>query len=584
MNAPSIVLSTARARMLSLFGVPNSTGVELLERKIGRPLLLESGVIEARAEDLGKLFHPVTLPIPLSYHALSPSCQEGLKMVGVAMQFLSVPHRLQSNPYGVLFEQLMQTPAYAPLVPFYRRFAGPFNFLQPDSHHQVHCFLPGWEEFIRPPGGGMYPPEITTAEAFHLMVSAESSDAKDQRVIFGLGQSEELAGTPYSVAFADWLQPAAGLLQGAAVLFEGELPQIAGYLRSVANAFLTNDFPSSDRAWVGLTDGPLDMNIGAIEQYMDKLRNQLAQFLGVLQIKNPDCEQELAPLIAAFPIFEENLPVPEEFKKPREKRTPPPVFVVDSLFATGHHVAGGHISVAYNRPNDPVVRREYGRRIVIMENLLRARELENPGAKVLTRFFHNGQRSLVTPQGLKLFVFFHEEAHGNGIEHVVGDPEKDARVALGAIGSTAEELRADIVGLHNANIAVARGLLSSRVLHEIYASYFHRCINTLRKGTGGAHSRGVLVALNYLSENRAFSLDDRTGEVFIDLDRMPDIISQFAADLMMMKGRGDKEGFERLYARYGEITPPGLRKIFDDLREYPVDIIVRYAFEESLVL
>lgn len=577
----SAIASAARVRKLADFGVSNAASVAALEQTLGYPLDLSRSRIQERATELGAIFHKVTLPVPPTFYSLPAAHQEGFKRVGRALQLLTVPHRLQSNAYGDVFEELvMGTPAYSPLRPYYKRFAGPFNFIQPDADRRIHCFLPGLEACIRPSGGGMYPPNMTTLEDFRRFVPEGSPLDKEQRVIFRFNRAGEFEAVPYAEAFKEWLEPAAELLQGAATLFASDLPQVAGYLRSAAVAFRTNDFASNDRAWVGLTDGPLDMNIGAIEQYTDRLRGYLAQFLGVIQIKNPAKELALQPLREAFSVFEDKLPVPTAFKKPLDQRMAPPVFVVESIFATAHQNAGGHIGIAYNRPNDVAIRNKYGRRIVIMDNLIHARDFSDPAAKRLIEIgFHPSQRRFITGEALELFVFFHEMAHGNGVEHVIIDPQQDATQALGTIGRTAEELRADIVGLHNAHTAATLGLISKDQLDEIYVSYTHRCINLLRKGTEGAHARGAMVALNFLLGEKAITMNPLTGAVFVRLDQMPAAISKFAADLIQMKGRGDGAGMDRLFARFGATIPTGLDVIYKSLAAYPLDLIVDYAFE-----
>ncbi len=521
---------TSRTQALSNFGIPNAADVATLEQHFGLPLTLDPAAIQTRADGFKGLLYEVRLPVPPAFYALPTAQQEGLRMVGRAMQLLAVPHRLQSNAYGQTFERLvMETPAYAPLRPYYVRFAGPFDFLQPDSQNQPHCFLPGWEDVTRPPGGGMYPPEIRTAEEFHRLVPKGSDLDSHQRHIFQWKTPETLEAIPYCQVFQNWLSPAADLLDGAANLFAADTPQVAHYLRTAAIAFRTNDFANNDRAWVGLTEGGLDMNIGAVEQYMDKIRGWLAQFLGVIQIKSPEKEASLAALKAAYPLFEEHLPVEDVFKKPRKQRIPPPVFVVDNLFATAHQNAGGHIGIAYNRPNDMMVRKAVGRRIVIMNNLVETRETGNPaGRKLMEMGIYPSQRALITARAITLFVFFHEEAHGNGREHLVADPTRDATKALGPLGGSAEELRADMVGLHNAKTAVTLGLISRQLLEEIYVTYIYRCLGTLRKGTSGAHAQGIVVTLNYLLEARALSIT-RDGRTLVHLRRMPEAISELSA-------------------------------------------------------
>lgn len=571
----------ARAAELQKQGVPNAVEVALLESKWKFKLNLDPEMIEAKAKELEKLFNRVKLPIPPSFESLPGHQQQALLKMGEAIRYLDVPYRLQSNTAGDVFERLvMQTPALAALRPYYLRFAGVYNHLKPNDQHRVSSFLPGMEHIQRYEGGGFYPNGMTLEE-FHKHIPEGSALDKEMRVVFEWDDAGKLVAIPFSEKYKEWLLPAADLLDEAANLLDENAPSMAAYLRTSAKAFRDNDYPANDRAWVALNDPRLEADIGAVEQYADELRGYMAQFTGEIQLKNPEREAMLAALKQAFPQFEERLPVEEEYKRPMAERIAPPVDVVDNLFATADAVAGQGIAVAYNRPNAEDIRAK-GVRIILMNNIFEARTKDAVGKKLTQLALDPSQRHLATSEAGVLAVFFHEEAHGNSTEYVVGHPDKPATQSLGPVGRSLEELKADIVGLHNAKTAFELGLISEELLHQIYVSYVRKDIGILRKGTAGAHARGTLVALNYLQEQGAIAIDPETGMTRVDLEKMPEVIAEFSKTLIHFKGNGDRKGAEAFYEKYGSKTPAGLDFIYKKMSALPIDTIVEYEFEELL--
>jgi len=574
-----------RIRELSALGVPNPAQVAALETKMGFQLSLDPTAIATRTAELARLFTEVTLPIPDSFHDLPPNQQQALKILGKAMLLLEAPYRLQMTPHGDQFERLvMETPALAPLRPYYLRWATIFDMTRSElcegGAHRYYGFLPGMEKVTRPPGGGMYPPDMT-ADLFAKLVPKDSPLAKEMRVIFQY-QNDRLIAVPFSEAYAEWLTPAAKLLEEAAELFENDLPEMADYLRVTANAYRTNDFTAVDIAWVRLKAETLDLNVAPVEQNTDKIRAMIAHFAGFLQIRNKKADAELTALKNAFAELEERLPIPDEYKLPPAKRIPLPVSAVQSLFAVGDGTSGEYPAVAYNQPNNAQVRREVGKRIVLMENLEAARQHTPQAAKLADLAIDPRYRHLVTTRAGEWWVRFHELSHGHGVEFLLRDPETSSRQALEDIYGTLEELKADLTAIHDAKEAVAMGLISQDILNEIYVTYVVWSLNKLRKGEAEDHARGNLVALNFLQDRGAIIIDPETGVIDFNFEKYAQAASEATRTLILFKGDGDKEGANAFFAKYGTKLPLGLKTIFDAMKDWPVDVVFHYAFENEL--
>ena len=122
----------------------------------------------------------------------------------------------------------------------------------------------------------------------------------------GAGGPRSLVAVPYSQAYQDNLPRAANLLKEAAELTDND--SLKRFLRSRADAFLSNDYYESDLAWMDL-DAPIDITIGPYETYNDELFGYKAAFEAYVNLRD---EQETAKL-SAFTLhlqeIEDHLPL-----------------------------------------------------------------------------------------------------------------------------------------------------------------------------------------------------------------------------------------------------------------------------------
>ncbi|MBI4224523.1 MAG: hypothetical protein HY609_06270 [Deltaproteobacteria bacterium] len=582
-NAAAIVQRTTE---LLALGVPNATAVAQVEAAMGFKLNLDPKAIQAKADELKKIFQEVIIRVPKAYYDLTGNEQRALKLIGRAMRYLEVPHRRQVNPFGEVFETLvMETPVLEPLRPFYRRWAGPYDMtrsrLDENGKKLYFGFLPGMEAATRYAGGGMYPFNLTV-DAFREEIPEGSPLDKEMRLLFAMGEGGKLKAVPYSQAYAQWLEPAAQLLEEAAGLLKKTLPEMADYLRTTASAYRTNDFESVDRAWVQLEARVLDMDLAPVEQYADKLRHALAQFGAYVQIRDTSADRELSELKNLFPELEGRLPVAEPYKLPADNRIPPPLSVVWTLFGTADCNVGEIVARAYNQPNHPEVRRELGKRIVLMENIGRVRDESEEMTALVRLAVHPDQHHLYSARGVQHWVRLHELAHGHGVEHVLGRPDFSSIQALGKIFGSLEELKADFGGMHDAAELVQMGHFSERLLHEIYVGYVARCFISLRKGWAEDHVRGNIFALNFLQQEGAVQIDPQSGVARVDFEKMGPAVSKLAGLLITIKGDGDRQKAEQLYAEYGTRPPQGVTNVLEKMKDVPLDSIFRYAFSDLL--
>ena len=143
-----------------------------------------------------------------------------------------------------------------------RRFAelnyGPWDRLDDDKP-----FIKGVG--AKPLGARFYPDDMSKEEFDEAYLPGKN----ELYAFVRRDQAGALKLVPFHVAYAEQLSEAARLLRAAAKLAES--PDFANYLKLRAAALISDDFQISDRYWMDVKDNDIDLVIGPIETYEDRL-------------------------------------------------------------------------------------------------------------------------------------------------------------------------------------------------------------------------------------------------------------------------------------------------------------------------
>ncbi|PIM50359.1 Zn-dependent hydrolase, partial [Roseateles chitinivorans] len=127
-----------------------------------------------------------------------------------------------------------------------------------------------------------------------------------------------------------------------------------------ADAFLTDDYQPSDYAWMDVTDSVVDVIIGPIETYEDRLFGYKAGFEAYVLVKDLEWSERLAIYAETLPALQRGLPVADEYKA-EEPGAEAQLNAYDIVYYAGHSNAGSK-TIAVNLPNDEEVQLEKGTR------------------------------------------------------------------------------------------------------------------------------------------------------------------------------------------------------------------------------
>jgi hypothetical protein len=423
----------------------------------------------------------------------------------------------------------------------------------------------------KPLGANFYPEDMTKEEFDAVYLPGKNGHYS----IIRRDESGELTLIPYHVAYADQLQAAAQLLREAAALAESQ--DFANYLKLRAAALISDEYQVSDLYWMDVKDNEIDIVIGPIEFYEDRLYGYRAAYESYVLVKDLDWSARLSRFATFLPELQEGLPVPDEYKQ-ESPGSDSDLNAYDVVYYAGHSNAGSK-TIAINLPNDEEVQLQKGTRRLQLKNAMQAKfdKILEPIADELV---DESQRQHITFDAFFANTMFHEVAHGLGIKNTITGKGLVREALLEIDGSIAEG-KADILGLYMVTELQEAGELGDVDLRDYYVTFMTSVFRSIRFGASSAHGKANMVRFNFFVEQGAFVRDAETGRYSVDFDRMHEAIAALSEKLLILQGDGDYEGALELTNTKGVIGEQ-LQADLDRLTRasIPVDITFNQGMAE----
>ncbi len=452
--------------------------------------------------------------------------------------------------------------------PELRRFAeinyGPWDRLADDVSF-MEAYGP------RPLGARFYPEDMTREEF-------EAWDQPGKDGLYTLvtrNAAGELELVPYSEAYAPELEQIAGLMREAADLAED--PGFAGYLRLRADALLTDDYQPSDLAWMDMKDNAVELVIGPIETYQDRLFGYRAAFETFVLIKDQAWSERLARFARYMPDLQRGLPVPEDYKR-EMPGSDADLNAYDLAYCAGDCNSGSK-TIAINLPNDEEVQLAKGTRRLQIKNAMLAK-FNRILVPIADELIAEDQRQHITFDSFFGNTMFHEVAHGLGVKNTVNGAGT-VRQALQDHASALEEGKADILGLYMVQRLRDMGEITEGELMDDYVTFLAGIFRSVRFGASSAHGRANMIRFNYFSEAGAFTRDEATGTYRVNREAFEAAAESLSRRLLTLQGDGDYAAVDAFVAEMGQVGPQ-LQADLDRLASagIPVDIVYEQGKEQ----
>lgn len=462
----------------------------------------------------------------------------------------------------------------------------------PEGRERLHYFMINrgpWsrldqnEAFIdgvpreKPLQAGFYPDDITRAE-FESWVAGLPEGERQRATGFFYtihrDPNGKLKAVSYSDEYREFLEPASRLLREAAGLTTNQT--LKDFLVKRADAFQSNDYYSSDIAWMDL-DAPIDVTFGRYETYEDELFNYKAAFEAFITLRDDAESAKLARFSSYLQELEDNLPIDPRYRNPK-LGTASPIRVVDVVFSSGEGNSGVQ-TAAFNLPNDEKVIKEKGSKRVMLKN--------TQGAKfnlvlipISKKLLDGSEQSKVSFDAFFTHILAHELMHGLGPHNIkVGSNDSTVRRELKELYSAIEEAKADITGLWALQYLIDKGVVEREMEQQMYATFLASMVRSVRFGITEAHGKGVALQFNYLMDEGAISFDGGSEAYAVNSGKIKEGVRKLTHDILTLQAEGSYEKARMMLEKYAVIRP-AMQKALDKLSDVPVDIEPKFTLAE----
>ncbi|RLD55431.1 MAG: Zn-dependent hydrolase, partial [Bacteroidetes bacterium] len=370
----------------------------------------------------------------------------------------------------------------------------------------------------------------------------------------------------YHEAFKDYVAKASDLLQKASKLAGDK--EFANYLKLRSEALLTDNYQPSDLAWLDVKNNNVDLVIGPIENYTDKLFGYKAAHESYVLIKDRVWSDKLSKYATFLPQLQTELPVDPKYKK-EVPGSDADLNAYDVVYYGGDCNMASK-TIAINLPNDEEVQLKKGTRKLQLKNAMQAK-FDNILVPISNVLIAEDQRKHITFDAFFANTMLHEVAHGMGIKNTI-DGSGTVRHALKEQYSALEEGKADILGLYLVTKLNEMGEFGETDLMDNYVTFMAGIFRSVRFGLSSAHGKANMVRFNFFQEKGAFT-KNADGTYAIDIDKMKSASVDLTQLILKLQGDGDYDGTKKLLAESGVIKPE-LQADLDRLETagIPVDI------------
>ena len=388
---------------------------------------------------------------------------------------------------------------------------------------------------------------------------AADLEGKDsQYTIIQRDENGALKAIPYHEFFKEEVTEASELLKQASEIAED--PSLKKYLALRAEALLTDDYTASDYAWMDMQTNGIDIIIGPIENYEDKLFNYKTAHEAYVLVKDKSWSEKLAKYATMLPALQKGLPVDAAYKA-EQPGTDSQLAAFDVVYYAGDCNAGSK-TIAVNLPNDEEIQLDKGTRRSQLKNAMQAK-FDKILIPIADELIDPSQRKHITFNAFFANTMFHEVAHGLGIKNTINGKGK-VKTALQEQHSALEEGKADILGLYMVTELFEKGEITEGVLEDYYTTFMASIFRSVRFGASSAHGKANMLRFNYFLEKRAFSRNDETGKYKVDYAKMREAMTSLSDIILRLQGDGDYDGVIKIMDEKGENRPATqcrLRKI-----------------------
>ena len=425
------------------------------------------------------------------------------------------------------------------------------------------------------PGANFYPEDMQKQEFEAWIKTLPPQSAEQAQGFFTVIRRDagrHLTAVPYNQEYRPDLERCAALLREAAALTGNA--SLKNFLTLRADAFLSNDYYSSDLAWMDL-DAPLDITIGPYETYNDELFGYKASFEAYVNLRDEAETAKLRFFSDHLQDVENHLPIDPKYRNPK-LGSQAPIRVVNEVYAGGDGNHGVQ-TAAYNLPNDERVITLKGSKRVMLKNVQEAK-FNQTLVPISHRVLAASERQYLSFEPFFTHILAHELSHGIGPHQIeLAGRKTNVRMELKELYSPIEEAKADVTGLFLLQYMYDHNLLKGGPAAErsLFTTYLASTFRSVRFGINEAHGKGMALQFNYILDKGGF-VENPDGAYAVDYDKIKSAVRDLVHDLLTLEATGNYAQANHMLSELSVIRP-ALQHTLDGLKDLPTDIAPNFT-------
>ena len=425
-------------------------------------------------------------------------------------------------------------------------------------------FVAGYGE--KPLGANYYPADMTEKE----WQAFDDPDKNSQYTVIRRDEDGNLKCVWYRDEYSEEIGKICSYLEEAAAITENK--GLKNYLLKRVEAFRTDDYYESDLAWMDMKDSKIDIVIGPIENYDDKLSETKTSYECFILLKDEKRSAELEKFVSMLPELQKMLPCEPQYKT-FVPGTSSDLNVYDAIYYAGDCNCGSK-TIAINLPNDDRVQSVKGARRLQLHNSMDAKfgKILLPIGRLL---IEPEQQKHLRSEAFFWNVTFHEVAHGLGVKETVNG-KGSVDDALGSEKTTWEEAKADILGLFMVCKLIEQGEIPLISKEDAITTYIAGLVRSVRFGTASSHGKANMMCYNFMKEHGAF-VRNKDGQYHIDYEQSLKAIDEWAGLILKTQATGDYE-FAKAYTAEHAFIPEALSADIANINAHRIPRDIRFDF------
>ncbi len=429
---------------------------------------------------------------------------------------------------------------------------------------------------MKPEGAALYPTDLSHGE-FQDYLDAHPESMGDLLSPYTVvrRQGSQLVAIRYSVKYKQQLERAAALLKEAAAMAPWK--PLKEFLTARSEAFLSDDYYSSELKWMDSSDSPLIVVAGPYEFYEDAFMGAKTTFEAILAWRDDAETERFAGLREEIPTVLAALPLTPDQRAAMIVGKMHPVTIADEIYAAGEARSAGQ-TLAFSLPNDPRVQGQKGLRQVVLRNVARAKFTYT--AQPLSREVVAEDQNVEVTFGSYFDLFIATEL-ARSIRPAKSVPDGQEKTKLRQRILVIEETFSDVVGLLTLMTLSEKGLMDKRSYASLGATFITQAFRVLRFDEEGVHGVAKALAFNFMARKKAFLYDPTTRRYRVDLDRLKPAAEALVRELAPILINKDVDKAAKLILDFGLLTPDMRDKLLE-VKDVPVDILASFHLKDLI--